>query len=83
MTAEHRQELETIVELAITRMDLKVTEALGEIRLSISTIPEMMNEKIDEHESKDERRRRWGIGTVFSILAALTAFSALVISYVK
>lgn len=69
-----RQEMETIVELALTKMDLNVTKEVGAVREELKTIPPLIDKKIRDYDDRQIRRRQWMARTVITATGlALTA----------
>lgn len=76
---EHRRDLEIIVDLAITKMDLAVTKEIGEVKRDIATIPPLIDKKIACYDDKQRSRRRWTIRTIIATIGLmLTAIGFLI-----
>jgi len=69
--------IERIVEIAIMALELKHTENMSEIRLSLAGLPEMVNKKITHCQDEQEKRRRWSVGTFISFGGVMTGVAAL------
>lgn len=85
-----KEEIELAIKLAITTLDLKyteqrnkdmiiMTEEVAELKNEIVQIPEIVSRKITECQRRQERRRRWNVGTGISIGALIVSIGTLVI----
>ena len=72
------EELATIVKLSMTELDLKFVEAIGALRLDITN---MVHGKIENCQSRQERRRRFGMSAIISSFGALVAIAAAILSH--
>lgn len=72
------EELATIVKLSMTELDLKFVEAIGALRLDITN---MVHQKIESCQAKQERRRRFSMSAIISGLGALVAITAAILSH--
>lgn len=66
MSDVHRQDLELIVDLAFTKMDLYVTKEINEVKNEIHTIPPMIDKKIIAYDDRQRTRRQWTIRTIIA-----------------
>lgn len=80
MTDERRREMELIVELAIRTLDLKVTEAINELKEGVN---EKFDEKLEACQLKHEQLRRWNIGTWISIIGPIVALASAIAAYMR
>lgn len=79
MTDERRRELELIVELAIARMDLKITEEMGEVKRDVKSIPPMIDKRIAQYDEKQIARRRWTVRTMFGMITIIISAIGLAV----
>jgi len=80
MTSEKRREIELIIELAITTLDLKFTEAINELKESLNS---KVDEKLEACQFRHEQRRRWNIGTWISIIGPIIAIASAIAAYAR
>lgn len=80
MTGEKRREIELIVELAMTTLDLKFTEAIYSLEQSVNT---RVDEKLEACQLRREQRRRWNIGTWISIIGPIIALASAIAAYAR
>ena len=79
MNDERYREIETIVELTAAKLDLKFTQAIGELKLEITNA---VHDKISDCQTIHEQRRRWGIGSIIAGLSALIALGAAIMAHI-
>jgi hypothetical protein len=80
MTDERRREIELIVELAMTTLDLKFTEAIHSLEHSVNT---RVDEKLEACQLRHEQRRRWNIGTWISIIGPIVAAASAIAAHMR
>lgn len=80
MTDERRKEMELIVELTTTKLDLKFTKEVADLREDIF---ELIDQRIDTCRQRQEQRRRWTIGTWISIIGPIVAIISAVAAYAR
>jgi Leu/Phe-tRNA-protein transferase len=80
MKSERLSELELIVELTASRLDLKFTKEINELRLDLD---EKFNTKIKNCQQQQRQRRRWNIGTWISIVGPVVAIASAIAAYMR
>jgi Leu/Phe-tRNA-protein transferase len=80
MKSEQLSELELIVELTASRLDLKFTKEINELRLDLD---EKFDTKIKNCQQQQRQRRRWNIGTWISIVGPVVAIASAIAAYMR
>jgi Leu/Phe-tRNA-protein transferase len=80
MKSERLSELELIVELTASRLDLKFTKEINELRLDLD---EKFDTKIKNCQQQQRQRRRWNIGTWISIVGPVVAIASAIAAYMR
>jgi Leu/Phe-tRNA-protein transferase len=80
MKSERLSELELIVELTASRLDLKFTKEINELRLDLD---KKFDTKIQNCQQQQRQRRRWNIGTWISIIGPVVAIASAIAAYMR
>jgi Leu/Phe-tRNA-protein transferase len=80
MKSERLSELELIVELTASRLDLKFTKEINKLRLDLD---EKFDTKIKNCQQQQRQRRRWNIGTWISIVGPVVAIASAIAAYMR
>ena len=75
MSPERHSEIELIVKLTASNLDLKFTKELNGLRQDLN---EKIDMRIQDCQRQQRQRRRWNIGSWFSVIGLILALGSAV-----